>query len=702
MHLARLTHLWQGRDSMRRYVWLALATVVATGALAQADPLPTRAAEVADYRISVTLDAQTKRLEGRERIVWRNPSADSVADLWLHLYLNAFRNTRSTFFRESGGRLRGDDMPGDGWGWIEITALTLPDGTDLLEQLAFQSPDDGNRDDRTVARVPLPTPVAPGGTLTLDVTFTAQLPKIFARTGYAGDYHLVGQWFPKLAVYEPAGRRGRETGGWNAHQFHATSEFYADFGHYRVDMTVPSSYIVGATGQRVSRRDNGNGTATHEYDQHNVHDFAWTASPHFIEVKRRFVADRAVTMAEYEQTARRLGRTLDEVKLTDVEVTLLIQPAHVKQVERHFRAAMASIKYFGLWYGHYPHATLTIVDPGPNGSGSGGMEYPTFITAGTSALFDVWPFRDVHAPEEVTVHEFGHQYWQGMVASNEFEEAWLDEGMNSYSTGRVMEQEYGRTATVLSLFGHNVNEQDVIRLQNRPDVTYDTIRQPAWTYSSNDAYTFNSYTRPELSLRTLESYLGPDVMARAMRTYHERWRFRHPSSDDFFAVLSEVSGRDLRPLLRTMFERGERMDYAVASVTSDPVEPDAGYLDAVGKPATARLTGMAAASATPALYDTRVVIRRRGEIALPVVIAFKFAGKAVERQTWDGASRQQLFRFRRAERLEWVDIDPERRYELDMSWLNNARRVDADPRASTRLTSRVLFWIQQLAATVGF
>jgi hypothetical protein len=703
---------------MRAVFGLALAALVATGAVAQADPLPSQAAAVADYRISVTLDTDAKQLVGQERIVWRNPSSDAVPDLWLHLYLNAFRNSRSTFHRESGGQLRGDTMPDDGWGWTDIVSMTLPDGTDLLKQLTFEAPDDDNHDDRTAARVRLPRPVAPGGSLTIDIRFKAQLPRVFARTGYVRDYFLVGQWFPKLAVYEPAGLRGRETGGWNCHQFHATSEFYADFGAYHVDMTVPSAFIVGATGQRVSRRDNGNGTTTYTYEQANVHDFAWTASPRFVEVKRPFVAAREVTAAEYEQAARRLGRTPDEMTLTDVEVTFLMQPEHMGQIERQARAARAAIKRFGLWYGRYPHRTLTIVDPPSGAGGSGGMEYPTFITAGTSALYDVWPFRRVREPELTVIHEFGHQYWQGMVANNEFEEAWLDEGMNSYSTGRVLEAEYGWDANLVSLLGLRVNEQDLIRHQNSPDVTYATIRQPAWTYPTYFEYGFNSYMRPELSLRTLETLLGPDVMARAMRTYSERWRFKHPSSDDFFAVLIEVSGRNLRPLLTQMFERGQRLDYAIASATSEIVSGDAGWIDGKngrtlvkrgddrapdGGGAAGSAPGGAGGSAPGGApqYDTRVVVRRRGEIALPVDVAFKFAGKPVERIRWDGESRQRVFTFVRPERLDWVNIDPERGYELDTFWLNNAARIDHDGRAATRLTSRVMFWIQQITSALG-
>ena len=201
------------------------------------------------------------RLDGREQLTWRNPGTEPVGELWFHLYLNAFKNTKSTFMRESGGQLRGDRMTEGKWGWIDVTSLRLAaTGADLKPGARFEHPDDDNADDETVWRVRLPERVPPGGSITLDIGFRAQLPQVFARSGYAGDYFLVGQWFPKIGVYEPAGMRGRTTGGWNCHQYHANSEFYADFGHYLVNITLPPRFVVGATGERKARRSNADGT----------------------------------------------------------------------------------------------------------------------------------------------------------------------------------------------------------------------------------------------------------------------------------------------------------------------------------------------------------------------------------------------------------------------------------------------------------
>ena len=426
---------------------LALCSAAVAGALApppaRGDSLPARAVHVADYDMRVRFSPEAKTLEGQQRIVWRNPAPEAVSELWFHLYLNAFKNSKSTFFEESGGQLRGDRMAEDGWGWVEVRSIRRADGVDLAPGATFEHPDDDNADDRTVWRVPLPEPVPPGGEIALDVDLRGE------AAAHLRAHRLLPRLPPRGTVV-PEARRLRARGaprpgrgGWNCHQFHANSEFYADFGHYRVELTLPKHFVVGATGKRVLRRENPDGTSTHVFEQGDVVDFAWTASPRFLEVKATFSAEKDVTAEEYAETARLLGRSLDEVRLSDVEVTVLLQPEHAAQADRHVRAAKAGIKWFGLWYGRYPYPTLTVVDPAYGAGGSGGMEYPTFITAGTSTLFNRWPLDRVLAPEGVTVHEFGHQYWQSMVASNEFEESWLDEGFNSYSTGKVMERVYG-------------------------------------------------------------------------------------------------------------------------------------------------------------------------------------------------------------------------------------------------------------------
>jgi hypothetical protein len=666
---------------------------------ASADKLPERSQRVVSYDISVRLNPSTKQLEGRETVTWRNPSTDTVSDLWLHLYLNAFKNTSSTFIRESGGQLRGDRMSENGWGWIDVTSFRLAGGADLTGSIRFEHPDDDNADDRTVVRVPLPQPVAPSGSVTFEVAFKAQLPEVSARSGYKRNFYLVGQWFPKLGVYEPAGMRGRAAGGWNCHQYHANSEFYADYGEFHVEMTVPSNFILGATGERKGRIDHKNGTVTYIYEQADVHDFAWTADPSYVHVRRVFSGSRDVKPAEYARAANRLGRTREELQLTDVEINLLVQPAHMPQAERYVQSAKAAIKDFGLWYGRYPYHTLTVVDPPQDASGAGGMEYPTFITAGTSYLGNFWPFNGLRDSEGVTVHEFGHQFWYGMVANNEFEEAWLDEGITTYTTGLVMEAEYGTHTSNGRFLALNMDEIDMLRATVASfGRSKDAIVKPAWMYTGD--YAYYAYMKPAAALRTLQGYLGDRTMARVMRTFQERWRFRHPASTDFFAVANEVSGQDLGWFFRQAFLGSDVLDYGVETVSTRPAEPSRGVVDSEGKRRTVGDKAVGNGK-TPVQYESRVLVRRLGEVTFPVQIALKFEGKPVERVAWDGVDRWKRIVVVRRERLEWASVDPDSVVILDVNWVNNARRVEPDARLATWWSARWLSGLQQLVSFFG-
>jgi hypothetical protein len=373
----------------------------------------------------------------------------------------------------------------------------------------------------------------------------------------------------------------------------------------------------------------------------------------------------------------------------------------MRQAARYLQAAKLGLKYFGLWYGRYPYRTLTVIDPAHGGGGAGGMEYPTLITAGTAWPLGYWPLNGLRGAEMVTVHEFGHQFWYGLVGNNEFEEAWLDEGFNSYSTGKVMELGYGKDTTLLQMPGLSLGEIESVRLQNGPNYKYDRVRQFAWTYMSRGAYGFYSYGKPEILLRTLENYLGEQTMARIMRTYHERWRFRHPSSDDFYAVANEVAGQDLTWFFRQAVEEPPVLDYDVASASSRKRQAprgDLGTTTAGDDQAAAAPT----ADAQPEIFESTVIVRRRGEFIFPIDIAFKFAGKPAERSRWDGRAPWKRFVFARPERLEWVDLDPDRHIILDVDWSNNARRIDPDGRVAAKWAARWMFWMQNALALVGW
>ena len=313
-----------------------------------------------NYQLEVELLPLTASLLAKETIIWTNLSQDYISDIHFHLYWNAFKNELSTLAREARRekyikRYRAKE---DEWGWIKITSMTTADGQDLLPSAAFISPDEPpNPHDQTVMRVLLPEPLAPGQSIKINIEFQARVPKNGLRTGYYKDGFFISQWFPKPGVYE-------EGKGWNCHEYHLNSEFFADFGDFEVKIKVPSEFVVGACGEEIKKsEDRSAGKTTYTYVQENIHDFAWTASPRFIKLERWFKGEQEVTPEEYEQLASLLGVDALDIKLPDVRMILLIEKQHQNQIERHFRALKAALKYYGLWYGPYPYRTITMVDP---------------------------------------------------------------------------------------------------------------------------------------------------------------------------------------------------------------------------------------------------------------------------------------------------------------------------------------------------
>jgi hypothetical protein len=641
----------------------------------------------ASYSIDVSLDPARRRLSGREVITWRNVAPIATSELPLHLYWNAWRNTRSTWLRGAALAGRGsldrlEHYSEQEWGWSTITAARLLGAgaappIDLTGTQRFTAPDDGNPDDRTVAVVTLPAPVPPGETINIEIEWTAQVPRTLARTGAVGSYFFLAHWFPKLAVLEP--------GGWNAHQFHVGTEFFADYGVYDVRLRVPTGWVVGATGREQSRRDNGDGTTTHRYLQADVHDFAWTTSPSYV-----------------ERTA-----TFTHPKLPRVEMRLLLQPEHVGQAARHFAATQAALRYYGEWYGPYPYGHITIIDPAWQ-SGAGGMEYPTLFTCGTRWLAP----QGVTSPEGVTVHEAGHQFWYGIVGNNEFEHAWLDEGLNTFSTARVLAQAYTPHYHSRRYFGGFVpwvfrdiplsRETDDNGLFGfRPDAESDAQATPSWRYfpASGSSIT---YSKTALWLNTLERLIGWPALRRGMALHFERSKFRHPAPDDFFRALNEAAGRDLTWYFDQVHRSSNEFDYGVSSLESGPVAAR-GFVEQGGQLKFSSGAAATGGKASPTSFETTVVVRRHGEAIFPVDVEVRFEDGSKVREPWDGRDRWKSFTFVRPARATSAVVDPDRVLLLDVDTTNNSFTLSpAAGRAATKWSARWLVWLQDVLATYAF
>jgi hypothetical protein len=691
---------------------LAAALLVPAAAARPEDP-PAPASGAApglQYEIWVELDAAAKMLLGKEEIVWTNPSSEAVPDMLFHLYWNAFKNEDSAYLREAAAEsmFKGGQAPDDGeWGWVDITDIRLADGSDLMPALSFVTPDGpGHPGDQTVARVLFPAPVRPGESVHLRLEFRSKVPRTVTRSGYYRNSFFIGQWFPKPGVYE----EGR---GWNAHAYHQNSEFFADFADFTVHITVPRDFVVGSTGKETERRiDESAGRTTYTFRQPMVHDFAWTATPRYIKVERDFVGAKEVTPAEYEETAALLGLPVEEVRLPDVRMILLIAPEHKSQIERHFKALRAAIKYYGLWYGPYPYETVTMVDP-PFRTGSGGMEYPTLFTAGTQVVTS----GDVLSPEGVIVHEFGHGYWYGLTATNEFEAAWLDEGFNTYSTGRVMARAYGPGALPFVFKGFPLDR--LLRMPKNFDfelnraaaihtVRLDPVTAWSWNFYNRMSYAANVYMRAATLLGTLENHLGEQTWARIMRTYHMRFRFKHPGKADFIGVVNEIAGRDMTWFFDELLEGTQPFDYGVDGIYSIKVPAAVrGVYDVDGKRkemTAEKIKDLEDAATDPALgpalasYRTAVVLRRYGEARLGgdarVEVVVRFKDGSHETRFWDGRARWARLEFVGPAEVESAQIDPGGIWLIDENMANNSRGADGLRRNVVKLMTQLLFTVQ--------
>ena len=620
--------------------------------------------QIANYSIEVHLDTVQNLVSGYELLTWTNDTEEATDELWFHLYWNAFQNSKSTFF--SGGSGRGSRISRfkkEDWGFCRVERIALVsdnsiESDDLTKAIEFLSPDDGNPFDRTVIRVRLPDAVQPGQSVSLQIAFISKIPRPIARTGVYKENYFIAQWFPKIGVFQD--------GQWNCHQYHPFSEYFADYGTYDVRITLPSSYVIGATGEHRERTDNGDGNTTHRFFQHSVHDFAWTASPRLLEYKEdfEFAPDKTT------------------------EITLLLQPEHRKLKDRYMNAVKNAIHFSSLFYGDYPYTTATCVDPGYN-SRSGGMEYPTFFTGG--AYFLTRP--GIPRPEGVTIHEFGHGYFYGLVGSNEFENPWMDEGFTSFLDSEVYYAAYGEPVYSKLYFGIPVTFKNIrIPIESegisahRSTYNMDILQRYAWEFLGGNSYGANSYSKAELMLRTLKRFMGKDRFAAMIKDYSMRWWFKHPCPEDFAAIVSEYSGTDMDWFLNQFLYGSEKMDYAIGSISNRKERPLRGFLDGEYRESTA-------AQRTD-LYTSEVIIRRLGEVKIPIEIQVVFENGEEVIEKWDGQYRWQKFTYEKPSPVIKAVADPEFKLVLDIDRTNNSLLHKPKRLAPLKGVSSWILWLQ--------
>ena len=655
----------------------------------------------ASYRLKARLDEKTHEVKGSGTLIWRNLERKEASELSFNLYQNAFKHHATTFIREAGAQLRGDEMPEHGFGAIDVTSLKIG-GVELVGKAKVLD---------SLLKLKLDTPVGPGSVVEIELVFTTKLPKTFARSGYAGDFNAVTQWFPKIGVFECD--KAGEHCGFRAHQYHGFTEFFSDHGSYEVTVDVPEKFVVGAVGIQIAEeRANGRKQLTFRAD--DVRDFSWFADPNFVEYKER-VSD----------------------KLGDVEIRVLNRPGLGSVNPRHIAGVRAAILEGEHRYFSYPYKNVTVIVPSREANGAGGMEYPTLITSFLSPLPD-----GIRIIESVDAHEFGHQWVPMMLNSDEVEDAWLDEGLNQTFTAQAMDRLFSDGCSSVKVANFCLNDRDIDWMSARSVFRRMPLSTPSFRLSGR-TYGAMTYAYTSLMMRSLENYLGEERMLKAMRHYAERYRFHRPRQADFMAAISEGAGEDLSWFFQQAVNTTRVADYDILQIENQkhelayglwecpppsPVLPEhvtdaaerAEWLRQLsesnqaaceGKPAGRQELNPPTEKEKKALakdkskdkqqWDSIVVVRRRGELIYPVDIVVKFDDGSQAEQVWSVAEqsehpeeRMKTLRFYRRASVERAEIDPKIKLALDEKRLNNGLLAKPNLRPVTRLFLTVQSWVQ--------
>ena len=635
---------------------------------------PPLSPRIANYDISLSLDTDKKIITGKEILNWENTSADTIKEMHFHLYLNAFSNNQSTWLKEAGGvpnHALAYEAEENIWGYCEMQKIVDDKGNDLTPSLKFIRPEDDNEWDKTVAVITLAEPILPYTETTLNIDFVSKLPRAMVRTGYSKDYHFVVQWFPKVGVYEPAGVRCQEVGQWNCHQYHRSVEYYADFGVYKVAINVPSNYVVGASGQLIDKKEK-EGRTTHTYYVEDVIDFAWTTCPHF-----------KVINEDWE----------------GVDIRVLIHPEHEHLAYRYINTITKTLDFFKRKFEKYPYPTLTIVVTPFHGVMTSSMEYPTLFSAPAIAHLP----EGIRVPETLTVHEFVHQYFMQMVATNEQEESWLDEGMTNFYEGKVLDEIFGDQSGTIDLFDFRYGNIESNRTSyfgmNFPNIAPNSWKN--WEFPAGTSHDIQ-YSKTTLWLKTLEGLVGQATFDEIMKRYFLKWKFKHPCGQDFIDVVNEIVpknhgnkfGEDMNWFFDQVVYGTESCDYEIGFISHRKLFAPLGIVEDKNNPIL-----LSEVEDSKSGLAASVLVYRSGEMKLPVEILVRFQDGTEVLENWDGKGRSIELKYDK--RIESAVVDPEKKIYIDENLLNNSHSRSPETTGIRKYVSKFMFWMQNVMQTMS-
>ena len=493
-----------------------------------------------NYTIAVSLNDKTNSLRGNASIEYINHSPDTLSFIYFHLWPNAYKNANTALAEqllkdeESKQKLKNSSK-----GYIDSLRFTVNGNAITAE------PDEKNID---VVKLNLASPLMPGKSITIATPFFVQLPSYFSRSGYDSQQYMVCQWYPKPAVYDRK--------GWHAFPYLDQGEFYSEFGSFKVAITLPSAYVVGATGalqtqqelskyksigaenykskKLVSRYSSPNPTSmkTLEYFAENVHDFAWFADKDFV--------------IQYDTLSLASGKTVD--------VFSYYQPNGNKEWNNSVSFIEDAVANYSNWIGEYPYPTVAAVE-GPKNLSSGGMEYP-MITLITS------PDAKKEGLDAVIAHEVGHNWFYGIIASNEREHPWMDEGLNTYFQFRYEAEKYRSNSVFGSSLPEEVKKLPADEFLARIMYAMNSLpaKQPILTHSTSfpnkEEYGIVVYLKTAIWMSILESAMGKENLLNGLKQYFKDWKFRHPYPEDLKKSLEAGSQQSLDNLFELVTKEG--------------------------------------------------------------------------------------------------------------------------------------------------
>lgn len=642
-------------------------------ALCDSGDSPPLSRRLANYKMEVSLDHQRKLLTGNQYIEWINDSPDTVSFIRMYMYLNAFKNSESSYLKGSGMSIMGQDLSSrteETWGYINISEAIQEGEFSDLERFYVQDLDD-NTKDQTVLQLNLLRSIMPGDTLKLKTKFTSKLPKTISRVGYSTNdfFHFV-HWYPKLGIYE---QDANGKWGWNCHQFLRQMEFYGEFGNYDLTITCADHLKVGASGCRSNIENNADGTRTHTFSAHDVIDFAWCAYPDFI---------------------------IYEDHWNGIDIELLSPPQHSNLVPRLIGAVKNSLEYLTTHIGPYPYPKITIMDPPALGLRSGFMEYPSYITGGSFYAFP----KGIKTIESLIAHEFSHQYFMAILATNEKESPWMDEGFVTFLEDCIMEAHYSKEASLFDIGGYKVSNCEFTRIEytSLPNKRISKITEKSWKVPGS--YKGIVYSKTATVLQTVKNMLGDEIFFNALQDYFEKYKFSHPVKNDFFnsfySSIELQSGRAVKESIASFMEQALEQtvvcDFTVSSISNltdyhatGLIEDNEGELNYQPLNSSGN-------------YYCTVTVQQLGDMRIPTTVKVNFENGESVLESWDGRGAVATFNYERKYKVISAEIDPDHHICLDIDLNNNSMTINPNKMGIVKYASRAIFWVQNILQSVSF